>query len=162
MSSYWAGDLTCAVNHRGLRSRQNHRRRDRRPASQRVQRWQRGALQAIARTTAAVLENTRLAEQNRRSFERLATSTVPCGLNATLDLRPQRTRWRGLRFKSRGVAVIVFLRDGQNSRLWRAHYSQRARLCHSEIIITMIGVICTICPERGDSVTGQRRIRLGC
>jgi signal transduction histidine kinase len=74
---------------------------------------QQGALEAIARTTAAVLENTRLAEQNRRSFERLAAlNSALQGLNATLDLQATADTLAGFAIQMTGaVAAVVFLRD---------------------------------------------------
>ncbi len=90
---------------------------------------QQGALEAIARTAAAVLENTRLAEQNRRSFEQLAAlNSAVQELNATLEL--QATANALARFAiqmTRAGAAIVFLRD-QVTRSFVAHAIQPANI----------------------------------
>jgi signal transduction histidine kinase len=72
-----------------------------------------GALEAIARTTAAVLENVRLAEQNRRSFEQLAAlNSAVQGLNATLDLQATADALAGYAVQlTSAAAAVVFLRD---------------------------------------------------
>jgi signal transduction histidine kinase len=77
---------------------------------------QQGALEAIARTTAAVLENTRLAEQNRRSFEQLAAlNSAVQGLNATLDLQATADALAGYAVQlTRAAAAVVFLRDADS------------------------------------------------
>jgi signal transduction histidine kinase len=74
---------------------------------------QQGALEAIARTTAAVLETTRLAEQNRRSLERLAAlNSAVQGLNATLDLQATADTLASFAIQiSNAAAAAVFLRD---------------------------------------------------
>jgi signal transduction histidine kinase len=74
---------------------------------------QQGALEAIARTTAAVLETTRLAEQNRRSLERLAAlNSALQGLNTTLDLQATADTLAGFAIQITGAAAAtIFLRD---------------------------------------------------
>ena len=74
---------------------------------------QQGALEAIARTSAAVLDTTRLSEQNRRSLEQLAAlNSAVQGLNATLELEATADALASFAVRLSNAAVAaVFLRD---------------------------------------------------